>query len=647
MITIAVLLLALNSYSIADPLTVEQNIALKSILLGWMGEQPLSSSALSDFIGYEPVKCGTPAALSIRQMVANASLDVQETYRAFTEQRFDQFAPLTAGSPGGHFLIHYASSGVHKPYQFGSQQDNDGNGVPDYIDSAGIILENVWTTEIGSLGYNEPPSDGFYPSGVDDRYDVYVFDIATGLGFSNVYGVTYQDSVFLVGQAIKATSFIVLENDYSSIDIYVDRPLAALRVTAAHEFFHAIQFGYDPGEFEFDEMLQEQRHHWLEMSAVWMEEQVYDDIDDYYYYLGWFANYTYLTLRTSRQTMYPGVVYQYAAMLWPLYLSEKFGQDIVRVIWEKCAEDAPKANAFQNAFEDAIVEVSNGEYNFGSALSEFYMWYYFTGARAIAGFGYEEAEYYPRIPEFPSEELGNIQTYTNLPLVDFSPDSIGFSNWPDYLGANYLRFIPENIDSMRFTLDGEVMRVKHHDRDTVDFVWNIRYAKRNPGTGVEMSENAFGNYQQFTISDIGQASEVIVVLMPYAESKYSWLHENVKYKFTVPDTSSRTVSLMAFQDPYPNPFKTDEASEVVFKFSVPEVVRQQVQLSVFTLAGEKIYSRFYGITETEPYGQDAETDRWISWDATNDSGSRVASGLYLVHLTVDDESRVFKVAVIE
>ncbi len=642
---IVIVVFALNSYSIAGTLTEKENAALRSILLGWIGEQPLSASSITDLIGYEPVKCGTPVALSIRQMVANASLDVQEIYQAFVQERFDQYAPLSVGSPGGHFLIHYAETGTHKPYQFGSQQDNDGNGVPDYIDSVGVILEHVWSVETGTLGYNPPPSDGFYPSGIDGRYDVFVLDIATvpSLG-SDIYGVTFQDSLYLDGTDMKATSFLVLDNDYSSIAIYKDHPLEALRVTAAHEFFHAIQFGYDPKEFEYDNVFHEQRHHWLEMSAVWMEEQVYDDINDYYYYLGWFAQYTNLSLRTSRETIYPGVAYQYAAVVWPLYLSQKFGQDIVRLIWEKCAEDAPGPNVFQNGFQDAIDEASGGEYNFGSALSEFYMWYYFTGFRAVDGFGYEEAANYPPVPEFPEDELGNIQTFKVLPLMDFRPDTTGFDKWPDYLGTNYLKFVPTNLDSMRFELHGEEFRTSHGGRDTTaEFTWYIRYAKRNPGTGVEMSQVNPGNFEQFTIYDVGQASEVVVVLMPFAESNGNEIHTEVEYRFTVPDSSVSGVS--QFQEPYPNPLFLSQTQKINFKFGIESIGKQIVRLDVFTVAGERIYTRFYGIRETSEEG--TEFNRSVSWDATNDSGNRVATGMYIVHMTVGDESRLYKVAVIE
>ena len=48
-----------------------------------------------------------------------------------------------------------------------------------------------------------------------------------------------------------------------------------MRVTAAHEFFHAVQFGYD----YFEDV-------WLmEASSAWVEDEIFDDIDDNRQYL--------------------------------------------------------------------------------------------------------------------------------------------------------------------------------------------------------------------------------------------------------------------------------------------------------------------------------------------------------------------------
>ena len=51
--------------------------------------------------------------------------------------------------------------------------------------------------------------------------------------------------------------------------------MQSAQVTAAHEFFHAIQFAYDYGEDAW----------MLEATATWMEERVFDKVNDNRQYL--------------------------------------------------------------------------------------------------------------------------------------------------------------------------------------------------------------------------------------------------------------------------------------------------------------------------------------------------------------------------
>lgn len=72
---------------------------------------------------------------------------------------------------------------------------------------------------------------------------------------------------------------------------------------------------------------------------------------------------------------------------------------------------------------------------------------------------------------------------------------------------------------------------------------------------------------------------------------------------------------------YPNPFNPTTNIE----FALP--VRSNVTLSIYNLLGQKVRT----LRDEE---MDAGTYR-ISWDATNDAGSRVASGVYFYKLATD------------
>ena len=80
-------------------------------------------------------------------------------------------------------------------------------------------------------------------------------------------------------------SYIRLDNNFTDPDYGSSaacfgargaRELNALRVTAAHESFHAIQFSYYHGS---------DGSWWEEASATWMEEVAFTEVDDYLQYL--------------------------------------------------------------------------------------------------------------------------------------------------------------------------------------------------------------------------------------------------------------------------------------------------------------------------------------------------------------------------
>ncbi|MBU1320110.1 MAG: T9SS type A sorting domain-containing protein [candidate division Zixibacteria bacterium] len=649
------IVLVIFSAAHAAPLSSTVESQVTDIIRGWSGEQMISTSSMIDLIGYQPVKCGTPAILSVQNIVRQASPKVQEELSLLLEKRYNQICPDTVGSLDDHFLIHYASSGTHAPAN--PTVDNNGNGIPDYIDQTAMIFDSVWTFQMGELGFEPPLSDGFYPAGIDDRYDVYVFDLSTGANFPGVYGATFPDTTVVSAGRPKSTSFIIIENDYAgaSFGEYQGRPLDALRVTAAHEFFHAVQFGYDPFEFELglvESDPNDDRTQWMEMSAVWMEEQAFDYVNDYYFYLPTFHYNCNWSLRTGRKDGSIQGTYQYAAVVWPLYLSQTFGSNTIRRIWEECAAISGP-NVFQNAFDDVIREVSSDEQDFSTALSEFYVWNYFTASRAIDGFGYEEAadfgfswagQWYPSmIPEVFEDHLGEtpfIQEFRNFPLIEYypaadPPDGTGFKSWPDYLGANYIRLKPAGLDSIRFILDGEVQRVEgSHDRDTVDFDWKVRVATVNfevDGGTVNLDPVIYSNVEELIARDLHLSTETLVVLVPYAQTKYARIHNDVAYKFTIPDTTEAILAT-AVSEPFPNPLVLSEVDQV--RFNVEQPLESLIKMDVFTVAGEKVIEK-------------AQFGNLITWNGRNESGELVASGLYIVYVKVGDQTEIFKVAVIE
>lgn len=211
---------------------------------------------------------------------------------------------------GDHVCVHYVAETQDAP----DQTDANVNGYPDFVDQVLARMESVWAYEIGTRGYRAPATDG--TRGGDSRLDVYLAQISD----AGLYGYCAPEQA-VPGERFRADGYCVLDNDYVG---FPTPPSASLTVTAAHEFFHMVQFNYDANE-----------DRWLmEATAVWMEERYADAIND---------NRQYLTAGQMHQPSIPldtdGFEY-YGNWIFFELLTKHYGVDAVRTIWRLC--DASK-----------------------------------------------------------------------------------------------------------------------------------------------------------------------------------------------------------------------------------------------------------------------------------------------------------------
>ena len=227
-----------------------------------------------------------------------------------------------------YFRIHYTSEG------------RDAVASASYVDEVAHALEHVWQVEIDQFGWAAPPPDEGI--GGDDRYDVYLQEILWDGTFGYVEGgedSRYRGAGQVGDNPHTATvekrasaSFMVLDNDYADIDEFAIENYTVTSVmqsTVAHEFNHAIQFGYD-GEEPAD---------WLwEATATWMQDEVYDDVND-----GIEDLYAVFKSPDSCQLAYGGEErvedenHWYGEWIFIRYISENYGHETVRGIWEQAA----------------------------------------------------------------------------------------------------------------------------------------------------------------------------------------------------------------------------------------------------------------------------------------------------------------------
>jgi len=257
----------------------------------------------------------------------------------------DQQRPILSGPEEQyqttHFLIHYTRSGKDAV----PTKDANGDGVPDYVAEAASVAEFVRQTEIDTLKWAQPPAD--HGEGGDQRYDIYFRDIPY-YGYTQASEPIGDNPHTSAVETAAAYSFLVLDNDYAGFD---GTPLLNLKVTIAHEFNHAIQYGYDSSEPEI----------WLyESVAVWMESEVYPQIHDNWRYLSaWYTVPDRCLPYYSAQNSHV-----YGDWLFIRYLSERDGGNAtVRRIWEHAVQ--------LNGLAAVSASLTDAGYNLGDAYAAF------------------------------------------------------------------------------------------------------------------------------------------------------------------------------------------------------------------------------------------------------------------------------------
>jgi len=386
---------------------------------------------------FHPV-CATPAFVWIPGYKSQLSLEAQKELSLIMPQRPTYSFPAvekTYNTPSGHFKIHYVTTTIDSVYQ---SHVVDSSGVPLYVIFIGGIADSVWTKEVDSLGYLAPPSDLYSPgpNGGDGRYDIYLKYMQYGyLGYS-------QPEYYVPPDYIAAISYIVLRNDYS---LYGGNYNDYLRVTCAHELFHAVQFAYDADEFEYvaSDPVDPFRPYWMELSATWMEDMIYPSINDYVSYLPFFYNYPWISLKAfSSDPANPSRYYHaYAACVWAFYLSKRFGPTAIRDIWTLCADI--KGDNVLSATDDALLLKGS---SLDNAFREFSVWNYFTGSRADTVNYYAEGYRYPVVKVDPGQQ------YSFYPV-----NVASVPHPPEVLSTNYVEFAPDltfSPDNLTFYLNG-------------------------------------------------------------------------------------------------------------------------------------------------------------------------------------------------
>ena len=276
---------------------------------------------------------GKDASYSMLQMALEWDKLSATTQQEILDLRAHGFGQLKETAETDHFVIHYTTQGAHAV----PDVDNDGNGRSDFIDVAVESWERVWDVEIEQLQYPAPKGTP------QSKFHVYFQNLRSYYGYTATLQPieTIATSPFPLGTA---AGYIVVENDFAEgfppndEDVTGLEPVrsGAQKVTNAHEFMHASQFNiniYQSG--------------WLfESHATWAEDQVYDDLNDWRWYINRF-------LATPDFPVFSRFVY--GSAFFQHWMSETLGRDVPRQIWlagrTRSTADAVRDVAFNGSWE--------------------------------------------------------------------------------------------------------------------------------------------------------------------------------------------------------------------------------------------------------------------------------------------------------
>jgi hypothetical protein len=300
------------------------------------------------------VSLASVAALLLAPSAAGAVAGGQGVFRAPAARPTDHpdpnrnayTVPEAPTSPAceRHFCVHWVAEGIDAP----SLTDGDGDGVPDFVDHVLAVAEHVYSIENEKLGWRDPKSDG-RKGGGKGQTDIYLAEIGGAL-----FGYAAPDR----GQTTKSHrlprhlhGYLVLDNDYSPHEFPGTTPFSDLEVTIAHEYDHILQFGYDAYQDAW----------FAESSAVWMEDQVYNGINDYLRYVRrWVKRYdTPLTASSIKE---------YGSAVWNKWLSHRYGRSIIRSAWSRAVHTKP--GGFSVAAYNSAIEAA-GQSNFSRDFTRF------------------------------------------------------------------------------------------------------------------------------------------------------------------------------------------------------------------------------------------------------------------------------------
>ncbi|MBZ5737701.1 MXAN_6640 family putative metalloprotease [Nocardioides mangrovi] len=240
-----------------------------------------------------------------------------------------------------------------------------------WVSKVADVVKHVLAT-YDKAGYRAPESDGTRGGG-NGLFDVYLDDLGP-----SYYGYCSTDQEPSDPGPYDTWAYCAFNTDYSWASAHT--PLQNLKVTAAHEIFHAVQFAYDYFEDPW----------FYEATATWAEDELYTSINDNRQYLqdSPISNPTRPLDLGNGLSVYGGWIFF-------RYLTERFPRTVggLPVIIRKIWEDADSVTGPDDYSIQAVTKVlADHDVSLRRVLADFAV----ANRRPAAS--YAEGKHYPQAP---------------------------------------------------------------------------------------------------------------------------------------------------------------------------------------------------------------------------------------------------------
>ena len=474
-----------------------------------------------------------------------------------------------------YFRFHYSTSGPHAV----DTKDINNNLRPDYVEDVIKVFDYVADKLHNEMGYTRPPSDGYYSStrdkGGSNHYDIYIRSIP-----SKYYGYVQPEEYSqgngdnerseLRNEKNAFTSYMAIRNNYKKFSL---SELENIKVTAAHEYFHAIQFGYDGWEKPW----------LLEASAIWMEEEIYDEINDCYQYMKDWFKYPHKSLDESG-------FHWYGSFIFFEYIEQHMGgSDTIRKIMEASVQSNSKEKDGSHLAINQALKLNN--HSFQKALNGMSVANQIMSSFESKNYSYEEAESYPvdgpTISDIINFQFGRKDTINSSKLSRF--------------GSEYFQVISN---------DPVLINLTNKSGSLPDLQLNAILKK---------NDNSYSIISSPSINiDPSELKSIFLSIVSQDTIGGNW-----DYQLSVENGKSGTNinSPIEFvlNRPYPNPFNGS------IKFSLYVIKDSKITIDLIGINGRRIIRLFSGELSSGNHN--------YNWRGIDQNGSQVSSGVYYIKVS--------------